>query len=56
MLTRRVYGERKQFFKVSDVKEAITMMVECWSEITFEYIQNLFNSILKRLVDVMDCI
>lgn len=50
VLARKVYKNARQF---SDVERLLECVVECWNEISDDYLRTLYGSIPARLMDVL---
>ncbi|CDF38189.1 unnamed protein product [Chondrus crispus] len=51
LLARRVYGHGRQFSNLEDLADRI---LDCWSSISEEYLNKLYESIPRRLVEVLE--
>ena len=50
MLSRLVYKDGKQFNSLSELRESI---LKCWGEIDQQYVRNLYESLPKRIFDLI---
>ena len=51
LLARRVYGHGRQFDTLEDLADKI---IDCWDSITDQYLNKLYDSIPRRLVEVLE--